>query len=145
MRTKRVAHMDRTVGREAVEAAKTMHAPERRMESAAAHMEAAAAHMEASAASAGPLRHCRDIRGKAQRADCNAGRQNCYRSLHGRFPIVIAPAAVTLGQARIQRTLLFNCSHPMGVSRWRHDGCELIFRNRCGAKARRPQITAHRG
>jgi hypothetical protein len=148
MRAKRVAHMDRSVGREAMEtmeAAKaSMHAAERRMESTAAHVETTAATSASTAKveAAGSLRHCRDIGGKAQRADRNAGRQNRYRSFHGRFPIIIAPAAATSEQARIQRTLLLNCSHPMGVSRWRQDGFELIFRNRCSAKARRPQIAA---
>jgi hypothetical protein len=96
VRTKGAAHMHRTVGREAVKAAKAMAAAEamkaaateRRMEAAAAHMEAstsAAAHMEASTSAAGPFRHCRDIRRKAERTDRNAGCQNPYCSLHGRF------------------------------------------------------------
>lgn len=102
VRAKCVAHVDRTVGREAMkamEAAKaTMHAAERRMKSTAAHMDAAAATSTSAAAkvkAAGSFRHCRDIGGKTQRADRNAGRQNRYRSFHRRFPIIIVPAAAT--------------------------------------------------
>ena len=98
VRAKRTTHMDGTMGREAmeaVEAAKAMHAAERRMESTAAHMEAAAASSSAKVKAA--LCHCRDIRAKAKRTDRNAGRQNRYRSFHrsfhGRFPTVIVPAA----------------------------------------------------
>ena len=136
VRAKRTTHMDWTMGREAmeaVEAAKAMHAAERRMESTAAHMEAAAS---SSAKVKAALRHCRGIRGKAERTDRNAGRQNRYRSFHGRFPTVIVPAAAISRQARIQSTLVFNCSHLLRVSRWQQEGCELISRNRCSAKAR---------
>jgi hypothetical protein len=149
VRAKRTTHMDWTMGREAmeaVEAAKAMHAAERRMESTAAHMKAASSSASAKVKAA--LRHCRGIRGNAERTDRNAGRQNRYRSFHGsfhgRFPTVIVPAAAMSRWARIQSTLVFNCSHLLRVSRWRQEGCELIFRNRCSAKARPPQITGHR-
>lgn len=145
VRAKRMTHMDRTMGREAmeaVEAAKAMHAPERRMESTAAHMETASASSAAEVKAA--LRHRWGIRGKAQRTDRNAGRQNRYRSFHGRFPTVIVPAVAMSRQARIQSTLVLNCSHLLRVSRWRQGGCELIFRNRCSAKAQPAVNHRHR-
>jgi hypothetical protein len=133
---------------EAVEAAKAMHAPERRMESTAAHMETASASSAAAAEVKAALRYGWCIRGKAQRTDRNAGRQNRYRSFHcsfhGRFPTVIVPAAAMPRQARIQSTLVLNCSHLLRVSRWRQEGCELIFRNRCSAKAQPTVNLRHR-
>jgi hypothetical protein len=102
---------------EAVEAAKAMHAAERRMESTAAHMKAASSSASAKVKAA--LRHCRGIRGNAERTDRNAGRQNRYRSFdgsfHGRFPTLIVPAAAMSRWARIQSTLVLNCSHLLRV------------------------------
>jgi hypothetical protein len=68
VRAERTTHMDWTMGREAmeaVEAAKAMHAPERRMESTTAHMETAAASASSAAEVKAALRHGWGIRGKA--------------------------------------------------------------------------------
>jgi hypothetical protein len=81
VRAKSVAHMDRAVGREAVEAmkaAKAVHAAASHMKTTASHMKATASHMKAAAASAAKVNaafcHCRDIGRKAERANRNAGR-----------------------------------------------------------------------
>ena len=63
------------------------------MEAAASHMKTATAWMEAAdattaAAKMKAARHRRDIRHEAERTHGNAGRQNCYRSFHGRFSII---------------------------------------------------------
>ena len=118
VRVKGAAHMDRTVGCKAMEAAKTMHAPttKRRMEtSTAAEMHAAAS---AAVKAARPFRHCRDIRRKAERTDGNAGRKNSYGSLdrgvHGRFSIVIVPAKRNnRGRARILKLFTFQLFSPI--------------------------------
>jgi hypothetical protein len=74
VRAKSVAHMDRAVGREAVEAMKAAKA----VHAAASHMKTTSSHMKAAAASAAKVNaafcHCRDIGRKAERANRNAGR-----------------------------------------------------------------------
>ena len=58
------------------------------MKAAAAHVKAAAAHVKAAAATTtakAAFGHRRDVRYEAERTHRNASRNNCYRSLHGRF------------------------------------------------------------
>ena len=145
MRAESATHVDRTVGGKAMEAA-SVKAAKRRME-AAAHMKTTAAWMKAAATAAkvkAAFGHCRDVRREAERTHRNAGRKNCYRSLHGRFSIIAGVSQSSrlqrnARQALVQSSIDINCL-PLRVSRWRKESSGLIFSNRCAAKSHRPQL-----
>jgi hypothetical protein len=108
------------------------------MKTTATWMEAATA--AANVKAAGTSGHRRYVHRDAKRANRNARRENCYRSLHGVSQNLIAPAARTPGRHSFKFIQSFNCYLPRRVSRRRKESSALIFGNLCGVRLRPPQI-----